>query len=153
MPCQVPVASFPFDMGMLTLAPMRDDLICAYSVPESVMCPRVIELRLKFTGMSSLPSASCLYTPFPAAHATRQTRLKNSCITTIPRVSSPSRFKSAAHLCLLSLCRPMHHSYRPARRRPNFHSSTVRSSCAAKKGEGVRILCRISGGERKQRGL
>ena len=29
MPCHVPVASFPFDIGMLTLAPMSEDLICA----------------------------------------------------------------------------------------------------------------------------
>ena len=55
-------------MGTLTLAPMRDDLICACPNLESAIYPRVIELGLKLTGISSLPSASCLYTPFPAAH-------------------------------------------------------------------------------------
>ena len=149
-PCQVPVASFPFDIGILTLAPIRDDLICAYQIAESAMCPSVIELRPKITGISSLPSASCLYTPFPAAHATRQKRLRNSFISAIRSASSSSRSKIPTHLYLLSLSRPTHRSYPPAHRRPNSHSSTVHSSCAAGKGAGVRILCRISGEERKQ---
>ena len=139
MPCQVPVASFPFDMGMLTLAPMRDDLICAYPVPGSARCPRVTGLGLRFTGISSLPSASCLYTPFPAAYIVRKTRLQNSCIATIQDVSSFSRFKFPTHLYLLSLSRPTHRSYPPAHRRPNSHSSTVHSSCAAGRGAAVRI--------------
>lgn len=33
MPCQVPVANFPPEIGMLTLAPISDDLICAYHHP------------------------------------------------------------------------------------------------------------------------
>ena len=36
-PCQVPVASFPFDMGTLTLAPIRDDLMCACPVAQSAI--------------------------------------------------------------------------------------------------------------------
>ena len=39
MPCQVPVASFPFDIGMLTLAPIKDALICAYHIARSAIYP------------------------------------------------------------------------------------------------------------------
>ena len=39
MPCQVPVASFPFDMGTLTLAPIRDDLMCACPIAQSAIRP------------------------------------------------------------------------------------------------------------------
>lgn len=44
-PCQVPVASFPFDIGIVTLAPIKDDLICAYHITESAICPQVVEWR------------------------------------------------------------------------------------------------------------
>ena len=46
MPCQVPVASFPFDIGMLTLAPINDDLICAYHIADSAICPPVVDWGL-----------------------------------------------------------------------------------------------------------
>lgn len=44
MPCQVPVASFPFDIGTLTLAPIRDDLMCACTITQSAICPHVTSL-------------------------------------------------------------------------------------------------------------
>ena len=37
MPCHVPVASFPLEIGMLTLAPMSDDLICACRHSQSAI--------------------------------------------------------------------------------------------------------------------
>lgn len=48
MPCQVPVASFPFDIGTLTLAPIRDDLMCACNIAQSAICPPVMDLGLVY---------------------------------------------------------------------------------------------------------
>ena len=48
MPCQVPVASFPFDIGILTLAPIKEDLICACNVVPLATYPRVINPRLVY---------------------------------------------------------------------------------------------------------
>ena len=62
IPCQVPVASFPFVMGMLTDDPIRADFIWAFRVSCQLKdtytrCNR----GSSRTGMSSLPSASCRY--------------------------------------------------------------------------------------------
>lgn len=38
MPCQVPSANLPFVMGIETLAPMREDLMCACSCQMKVTC-------------------------------------------------------------------------------------------------------------------
>lgn len=60
MPCQVPVANLPFEIGMLTLAPMSDDLMCAYHCPQSAITSNDSGAEGKLTGISSEPSASCL---------------------------------------------------------------------------------------------
>ena len=60
IPCQVPVASFPFDIGIVTLAPIKDDLTCAYHIIES-----------------ALPSDSRIETDLPAC---RHSPLHRACI-------------------------------------------------------------------------
>ena len=64
MPCQVPVASFPFDFGTLTLSPIKDALICAYHMAESAIYPQrmVIGLILPACHRSPLHRA-CIF-PF-----------------------------------------------------------------------------------------
>lgn len=68
MPCHVPVASFPFDIGTLTLAPIRDDLICACNIAQSAICPHVVNSRLTYrhiiaplriVPVDSFPGCSC----------------------------------------------------------------------------------------------
>jgi len=61
MPCQVPVASLPFEMGTLTLAPMRADLICAYRPsPVSLRPDSVHTSKSQFP-----PSHLIFYTNLP----------------------------------------------------------------------------------------
>ena len=147
MPCQVPVASFPFDIGMLTLAPIKDDLICAYHITGSAICPWAMNPGL------NLPA--CHHCPLHRA-CTTLFRLRNSSAWTQERLhchhlklSFCLPIQVPTYLYLLSLSYPMHHSYLPAHRRPSSRSLTVHSSCAAGTGVAVRILCRISGGVRK----
>ena len=48
MPCQVPVASFPFDIGILTLAPIKEDLICACNIGQLAIFPWVMDPELVY---------------------------------------------------------------------------------------------------------
>lgn len=72
MPCQVPVFSLPFVIGIVTLAPIRALLMCALRdvsvrwFKVAVGRGRVDSMcEGKLTGISSNPSAECLYrSPF-----------------------------------------------------------------------------------------
>lgn len=47
IPCQVPVASLPLLMGMVTLEPIRADLMCAYFGQEILLVPASINIDIK----------------------------------------------------------------------------------------------------------
>jgi hypothetical protein len=67
IPCHVPRASLPSRIGTVTEAPIRADLICAYSPPTGGLLvqgpnPSLPHIHIHIhTGISSSPSAECLY--------------------------------------------------------------------------------------------
>lgn len=105
MPCHVPVASFPFDIGTLTLAPIRDDLICACKMTQSTICPHVVELGLTYRHIVAplciVPVDSfsgCSYNPSAKTH-----HLKRSSFLAIHLPNAPlSSFTIPSNASLIS---------------------------------------------------
>ena len=119
IPCHVPVANFPFEIGMLTLAPMSDDFMCALSFLISQKSPilhlkaihRHIVRTLSIVPINTLSSCptrisasippspifeTLLHLPFPSRP-----------------LNHPLRQKAISYLYPPPQSHPTHHSYPP----------------------------------------